>query len=644
MAAPAEASFFPNITFFSCYNYYSAESFDEFVETYSHFKKAGIRLILDIYCHTADDDARLDKFIADENVTNDRKIRMTINTAYTDHSLFKSALYKNLQKYVQQHAKTLNEILPPERNIEKDNFLHIFFQHYKYEIIAEYINTYKFASDDTIAYIDFRLYGDSPEKMVAHLQFLSKQNYFTSPATQNKQPKIYFPCENENWQMVQDDEDHETINETLFKRPYWRFISGCFICNIRAYRCFYETYSSVFNESLSLYGTMTWDFNLMPLVEFNLTSLYLDGIYTTKIERYTTENNNYLQFPSHIYVAQIPHITEEPLFFPYEIPGFYPSSCSQIVYNYKRYLNVRFVNYKIDENTGKYIFSGGGGGDDGDGNKIITKNYLCELISHQEPFQQGFNPRVKALRLVKDTHAKGSQFDNNISAGLEDIRLWEDDRNKIKYIASIREHDNKTSICVGDYDIDTAKIMNINILQSPTDSFCEKNWIPFGITQKKFKLYIYKWNPMQMYNEETQKLCKEHPECTTPKQYLPFFDKIRGSTIFKFIEERDCHGISCDSYVGVVHYSDETTPRQYYHILVKINAASNSIKQFSNPFYFGETPGIEFCISFELRNQQNYIFWVSRFDREPTMFYVSDKSVVWNDVGNQGSPQHLCNK
>lgn len=622
-AAPAAASLFPNITFFSCYNY-SAESFDEFIETYSHFKKSGIRLILDIYYHTDNDD-RLNKFIADENATNDHKIRITINTAYTEHSIFKSALYKNLQKYVQQHAKTLNEILPPERNFEKDNFLHIFFQHYKYEIIAEYIKTYKFTSNDTIAYIDFRIYGDSTEKMVAHLRFLSKQNYFTSPETQNK---IYFPCENENWGVVQDEEDHTTIYETLFKRPYWRFISGCFICNIKTYRLFYRRYTRIFNDELNLNGTMTWDFNLLSLVELNLTRLFFDDIDDTKIERYTTENNNYLQFPSHIYARQLPHITEEPLFFPYEIQGFYPSSCSQIVYNYKRYLNVRFVNYKIDETTGKYIFSGVGGG----GDKIITKNYLCELITYQESFQQGFNPRVSNIRLVDDTHAKGSQFDNNISAGLEDIRLWEDHQRKVKYIASIREHNNKTSICVGDYDIDTAKIMNINVLQSPCDSFCEKNWIPFGVTSKKHNLYIYKWNPMQQYNEETQKLCKENPDCTTPKQYLPFFDKIRGSTVFKFIEERDCHGISRDSYIGVVHYSDETTPRQYYHILVKINAASNSIKQFSNPFYFGETPGIEFCISFELCNQQDYIFWVSRFDSMPTLFYVADKSIVWNDI------------
>ena len=66
-----------------------------------------------------------------------------------------------------------------------------------------------------------------------------------------------------------------------------------------------------------------------------------------------------------------------------------------------------------------------------------------------------------------------------LSKGLEDIRLYVY-CGKVKYIASTVGYSpcGKCRMMVGDYDVENAKICDGAIVQPPTDTWAEKNWIP----------------------------------------------------------------------------------------------------------------------------------------------------------------------
>ena len=82
---------------------------------------------------------------------------------------------------------------------------------------------------------------------------------------------------------------------------------------------------------------------------------------------------------------------------------------------------------------------------------------------------------------------------------------------------------------------------------------------------------------------------------------IPFFNKLRGSAPF----------IEYNGYlVGIAHFSEETKPRHYFHMMVDENL------KFSKPFFF-ENLGIEFCIGFTITDK--YHFWISQMDREPLL-------------------------
>jgi hypothetical protein len=104
----------------------------------------------------------------------------------------------------------------------------------------------------------------------------------------------------------------------------------------------------------------------------------------------------------------------------------------------------------------------------------------------------------------------------------------------------------------------------------------------------------------------------------------PLFRKIRGSTIF---EETP------DGFLGLVHQSEEHSPRHYYHMMVLLDKETLHIKNYSEFFCF-EKLGIEFCIGFK-KVEHDYLFWISRHDRDPVLVVVDEAEITWRrEVGN----------
>jgi hypothetical protein len=81
--------------------------------------------------------------------------------------------------------------------------------------------------------------------------------------------------------------------------------------------------------------------------------------------------------------------------------------------------------------------------------------------------------------------------------------------------------------------------------------------------------------------------------------------------------------------VGVVHFSEDGSPRRYYHALVALDAITLFPVGRSSVFFF-DAIGIEFCTGFEVREGAvggEYSFWISRFDRDPLRIDVAAASI-----------------
>jgi hypothetical protein len=206
---------------------------------------------------------------------------------------------------------------------------------------------------------------------------------------------------------------------------------------------------------------------------------------------------------------------------------------------------------------------------------------------------------------------------NLYSRGIEDIRLYEH-AGCLKYIATTVEYHNTNGnrMIIGDYNYETKNYTNSKIVDPPTNTWCEKNWShvpdPEGLGRE---LFIYNWSPFEIgeiFREPNRnhrlKIIK-----TFNKTYeIHAFKNIKGST--PFID------FGPNELVGVVHFSEETIPRSYFHMMVILDINSLKPLRYSQPFVF-EKVGIEFCIGFRIHND-NYEFWISRMDREPVCIHI----------------------
>jgi hypothetical protein len=257
------------------------------------------------------------------------------------------------------------------------------------------------------------------------------------------------------------------------------------------------------------------------------------------------------------------------------IEGYTPSSSAFCSLNSQNYLNVRYVNYSQTPTGMYHIWDPKGA--------LRTQNVLMELDAS---FQQ-----VRSSIMNVECSRPLVRTDIN---GLEDIRLYVDE-GQLKFIATQCQWTPVSRMVIGDCSGDI--YTNITVLEPPSWTNCEKNWIPLG--QDRF---LYKWHPLQIGIPENGvlKIVQEWP---TP----PVFHNLRGSTLF--------HPFGSHEVIGVVHSSVEGSPRHYYHRLVILDAVSYKPLRYTPPFVFGRV-GIEFCVGMCIDGDRGR-FWYSQHDRDP---------------------------
>jgi len=257
------------------------------------------------------------------------------------------------------------------------------------------------------------------------------------------------------------------------------------------------------------------------------------------------------------------------------LEGYTPSSSSFCSFEGRNYLNVRYVNYQQTP-EGRYIIWD-------TKSALRTQNLLMELDASLEQI------RNCSMKIDSDKPIISTEI-----YGLEDVRLYVDE-GRLRFIATQKQWTPVSRMVIGDCSGNTYQ--NITVLEPPSWTGCEKNWIPLSSNR-----FIYQWHPMRIGVPQNGvlRIVQEWPTPTT-------FEGIRGSTIF--------HPFGSNELIGVVHSSIEGSPRHYYHRLVVLDSVTFRPLRFTAPFVFGRI-GIEFCIGLALEGEK-IRFWYSQHDRDP---------------------------
>jgi hypothetical protein len=516
--------------------------------------------------------------------------------------------------------------LPDNRNLEKDTKEYILLGHTKHELILDAMEKNIWNSSH-FAWIDFN---------IAHLfktkaetgEYLRWLNRITL-----SESFITFPgC----WSKVEKVED-------ILNSVHWRFCGCFFLGDMKSMTEFCLIYKDTIPLFLKEHRKLVWDFNYWAWMEIEMEKRKkeheekkkedgADEIETdtnksdeenlsfTPIWYRGDHNDSILISSADIYTRKLNLLNKVEYDYP-SIDTYYATSASYLYYNDKHWLNTRYVNYWIYP-TGCYLFHN-------DKKIIENKNMLSELD----------DDKLTPIFYKEVEETIDLPIHEGLSRGLEDVRLYECN-GKVKYIATTMGYSpsGKSRMIVGDYDIENARICEGTVIESPDtnpDCWCEKNWIPIikkittimgdgNIMEQDEELFIYKWSPIEI--GKINYINKKLEIVYTHHVNMPIFSKIRGSTLFHETEA---------GLIGVVHYSEEHAPRHYYHMLVLLEKETYQIIRYTETFCF-EKLGVEFCIGFTMReagegdnDKDEYVFWISRHDRDPAMITVEMDEIKW---------------
>ena len=291
-------------------------------------------------------------------------------------------------------------------------------------------------------------------------------------------------------------------------------------------------------------------------------------------------------------------------------------------------MNVRYVNYRIDEHGAYHMRSRDG--------VVRTKNALVRLSATGVP--------VARPRFVHETYA-ALPGPARIE-GLEDVRLfYSAHAGKLQFTASCADivsaepasgAAHKIVIVHGDYEVGTPadtsvpRICNVKPLASPiATSVCEKNWlhVPSAFlsgehASASLHHFIYSWHPFQIGAVDTH---AEHRQLRihTTQQTPAFFEHFRGS----------CAPVEYNGKVYVlVHHVKYCSPRIYLHGLVQCSRTTMHVEQYTPLFYFRQR-GIEYCTGMHFNTKTDQcMFFISENDSNPGCVSVAFKKFKWIPV------------
>ena len=470
--------------------------------------------------------------------------------------------------WIKQCCQELDFTLPNIRNEIKDNTEFIIVINSKAEFLKKAIET-NYWNSTHYAWIDFSIsyIFKEKEQTLEYLRILSKRHL-------NPEFLIIPGC----W-------DKKGIVETesyIINNIYWRFCGGFLLGDAKSVGKLFYLYKEHFANFIKSTKKLVWEVNFWAWLEVNI--LWSPTWY------YSDHNDSIIKIPANLCSILLNDDLKKMEYSYPKVDNFEPTSASYVYHNDKHILNTRYVNYWYLENGHCSIKH--------PKDIIITKNYVSYLKDDFTPF---FFSEMQDISVRLPSN-------NCYFYGLEDIRLYSIGEN-IKFIATNINYSptGYNRMIIGEYDPIMCEYNNCLVAFPQYDTVCEKNWIPLVKDGEEY--FIYKWFPMEIgkmnYNNDTLEIVKRY------KIINPLFHKVRGSSTF----------VDNGEYlVGVVHFSEETVPRRYYHILVALDRETFQPMKFSDNFNF-QYLGIEFCIGFTIKNDE-YVFWISKMDRDAVMVSI----------------------
>ena len=491
--------------------------------------------------------------------------------------------------------------LPNTRNEMKDTKEYIILMNCKTEFLKKAIDANLWQTDH-YAWIDFNLFHvlkENPKEEAYAKDILIKLNQ-----RRLRKPIYTMPgC----W-----DKPH-VIDEYLINDVCWRWCGGFFIGDKVSILEFHRLHELYLAEFLEKTKKLVWEVNFWA---------WLEKTYDSCILQYKADHNiSILEIGGEVTSYQVPieksHRYEFPIFRNETAvcSEFRPTSMSYLYYKGEHLLNIRYINY--------WLYPGGGYLIHHPERHIYTKNYFA----FWNP-SKGYE--CSSINEMDDMSISLENYGGSIY-GLEDIRLYEK-QNEIYFIATNINYSGvgRNRMIRGKYNIEKRIYEDCLLLVPPNkDSWCEKNWIP--IIKGGEEYFIYKWFPFEIGSlvEKTDPLGVSYTQLDICLQYqhrTPFFEKVRGSTTFiPLVSDAGSDAGSNADYLGVVHFSEEKSPRQYYHMLVLLDKDTLMPLRYSNHFFFNRI-SIEFCIGFSIIDD-NYHFWISNFDRDPELVIIKKESI-----------------
>jgi hypothetical protein len=334
--------------------------------------------------------------------------------------------------------------------------------------------------------------------------------------------------------------------------------------------------------------------------------------------------------------------------------SYLPGSACYLDFRGTHLLNTRFVNYWMYPN-GYYRFH------DPSmviGNRNLVSTWDPQLRTAADFREVGADGACPPLQLPPVPEGKRA-----VSEGLEDIRLYDGGAPYAhpRFIATNVNFSatGRNRMVVGTYNVATCEYEDCVMVVPPDPaSWCEKNWIPLLLpdldSDEPREHFIYKWSPLEIGRLVLREASAEEPssaEITAPTNathlqivhrfvvHTWIFSRLRGSTVFVDLpptflpaalrnERADSPDTRPEYVVGLTHFSEEHSPRHYYHVMVVLEKRSGRPVRHSPVFYF-DVLGVEFCIGLRVDDAAGqYLFWISRFDRDPLCVAVDKESIA----------------
>ena len=532
--------------------------------------------------------------------------------------------------------------LPSSRNIDKDTLEHMWNMHSKVYCLEKALDIYPH-NPFSFLWIDYDISDICKRPVQTFLYELSVNPYLNFPVTdQMIIPGCWSKISADTFLLSSKDDNNNNNNNDNVKKEKtektisflnnisWRFCGNVLWGNPLAIRKFRKLYDKYFRGFLRNNGVLTWEVNFWAYLETVLSDTDTELDKWNPIWYHADHNDSLFHIPSEFICSKLgDYDTLETRKIDYPAifgKKYMPMSAAYLFVpsegtsskEGKHYLNTRFINYHVMD-TGYYWWP------EEEGRTIRNKNIFSELS------EDGGDLSIVSYREMRETEIPNYKM-GGLSEGIEDIRLFYNNGSKsIRFIGSTFSHspNEKVQMITGKYDISAGELTDTFVVEAPTDTWCEKNWIPIfkeggGDTDPYF---IYKWCPLEIGRIVSSKL-----EIQIRHETSHFvFRNIRGSTcFFREIVE------GTDGLVGVVHYSEDRCPtRHYFHRLVLLDKTDFKPIKYTDAFYFCNLT-VEFCIGFS-KKEEKYMFWISQMDRDPMKIIIEkDKIPKWNTCGKWG--------